>query len=537
MSAAIAAPPTASPLGSGEQNKSPRAYATLAPSAAASSGSQSTTAKSNSNHASPTEGSGPAQIQRTASDGKRSPNSFVFLDRPPSNTPAHNGSHAVKQAQELKKEPSSPNLPTARPRPRKLDLSANVSSSQVTLSSRPSAPLTSKESAGLAIQDVGLACLSPGFHTQDPTMREQLQRSIDVRDRQRQIIEARQKSGKPSLDGSEGPSSKHFGFDGGVKTPGTERRKGPPPGLSIAPPSHQQFANERVIQSAPLHQSFTGLRPQLPYSRHVANQPSNLGQTSHIHHVPATQTNNRLPPLADVFASDNLGPPSRDSSRNGPSYAYSPGHSSHSNHPPPLPSPGFLPPQQPAQTVGPALSNARPREYRSAEEAVHVMSGGREELLPKIVHYGGHQPPTPPSPMPPQSQSQSQSQYQQQQRDADAQQHPHPQQQQQLSHAPAPACHDPSRRASASGVSSGSTGVGIGNGRRRNRDEYERDAGSPPPLLRPDARTGSNPLAGLGVGLGTGRQEGAGGAETEAQRRKKEEFLGLCERAWDLFHS
>ncbi|TKA54735.1 hypothetical protein B0A49_12012 [Cryomyces minteri] len=440
----------------------------------------------------------------------------------------------------VKKEPSSPNLPTARPRPRKLDLSANMSSSQAALSSRPSAPLTSKESAGLAIQDVGLACLSPGFHTQDPTMREQLQRSIDVRDRQRQIIEARQKSGKPSLDGSEGPSGKPFGFDGGAKTPGTGRRKGPPPGLSIAPPSHQQFASERVIQSAPLNQSFTGLRPQHPYSRHVANQPSNLSQTSHIHHVPATQTNNRLPPLADVFASDNLGPPSRDSSRNGPSYAYSPGHSSHSNHPPPLPSPGFLPPQQPAQAVGPAPSSARPREYRSAEEAVHVMSGGREELLPKIVHYGGHQPPTPPSPMPPQSQSQSQYQQQQQQRDADAQQHPHlQQQQQQLSHAPAPAYHDPSRRASASGVSSGSTGVGIGNGRRRNRDEYERDAGSPPPppLLRPNARTNSNPLAGPGVGLGTGRQEGAGGAETEAQRRKKEEFLGLCERAWDLFHS
>jgi hypothetical protein len=35
----------------------------------------------------------------------------------------------------------------------------------------------------------GLACLSPGFQTHDPVMREQLQRSLSVRDQQRSIIE------------------------------------------------------------------------------------------------------------------------------------------------------------------------------------------------------------------------------------------------------------------------------------------------------------------------------------------------------------
>src|ERR1700730_8732748 len=82
----------------------------------------------------------------------------------------------------VKKEPSSPDLPTPRHRPRKLDLSKNSSSSNP-LGSRGQ-PLTSRES-GLGIQDVGLACLSPGFVTQDPTMREQLQRSISVREQQR----------------------------------------------------------------------------------------------------------------------------------------------------------------------------------------------------------------------------------------------------------------------------------------------------------------------------------------------------------------
>jgi hypothetical protein len=298
-------------------------------------------------------------------------------------------------------------------------------------------------------------------------MREQLQRSIDVRERQRQIIEARQKQGKgPGVDDDAGRHGDMNPFGRSSKTPNTSRRKGPPPGLSIAPPSHQQFANERVVQSAPINQSFTGLRPNVPPSRHVANGPSNLSQTSHIHHVPATQTNNRLPPIADVFP-EPLGAPRNP-------FNNSPGHSSHSNHQPPLPSPGFPPRQQHAP------QSARRREYSSAEEAVQSLSGGREDLLPRIVHYvGGHQPPTPPSPMPKQNASQS-------------------------SYPPT----------SADQHRSGST-------RRRGRDEYERDNGTPP-LGRQQSRTGP-----FGEGMDSPR----------TQRAKKEEFLGLCARAWDLFHS
>ncbi|KAF2463610.1 uncharacterized protein BDR25DRAFT_245298 [Lindgomyces ingoldianus] len=368
----------------------------------------------------------------------------------------------------VKKEPSSPDLTTSRHRPRRLDLSGgnSIVHSSGALTARPSAPLTSKDSA--TMQDVGLACLSPGFHTQDPTMREQLQRSIEMRERQRQIIEARQKHGKGGNQDEDGGRHADMNpFGQGMKTPTTSRRKGPPPGLSIAPPSHQQFANERVIQSAPINQSFTGLRNNVPPSRHVANGPSNLSQTSHIHHVPATQTNNRLPPISDVFPGEPLGAPRSH-------FNNSPGHSSHSNHQPPLPSPSGYPPhpqqQQPPQS-------ARPREYKSAEEAVHSLSGGREDLLPRIVHYGGHQPPTPPSPMPNKNASQA---------------------------------YPPNADLHRSGSS-----------RRRGRDEYERDMGTPP-LGRQQARPGP---------FGEGRDT------PETQRKKKEEFIQLCARAWDLFHS
>ena len=123
----------------------------------------------------------------------------------------------------VKKEPpSSPEVPaTSRHRPRKLDLSSSTSQSQQA-TSRPSAPLTARESGGLAMHDVGIACLSPGFQTQDPTMREQLQRSISVRDQQRHIIESRlQKTAKPSdLDGAR-TSTELNPFGGGLKTPST----------------------------------------------------------------------------------------------------------------------------------------------------------------------------------------------------------------------------------------------------------------------------------------------------------------------------
>ena len=309
-------------------------------------------------------------------------------------------------------------------------------------------------------------------------MREQLQRSISVRDQQRHIIESRlQKTAKPG----EGDSMK-FGEaklgeasgQGNAKTPSTSRRKAPP-GLSIVAPSHEQFANERVIQSAPLHRSFPGRHQPEPMTRHVANQPSNLSNTSHIHHVPATQTNNRLPPITDVFASEGLGVHREALGKNGYYHSNSNSNSSHSNNRPPFPSPGHTSGQQPTS------ANGRPREYRSAEEHMASMSGGREELLPKIIHYGGHQPPTPPSPL------------------------------------------------TANGVtpqkmhhSHSSTEARSGGGRRRGRAEYERDNGSPPLGSGREARRGP---------FGEDRDS------PESQQKKKEEFISLCARAWDLFHS
>ncbi|KAI9766784.1 MAG: hypothetical protein M1840_006259 [Geoglossum simile] len=377
----------------------------------------------------------------------------------------------------VKKEPpTSPELPTSRHRPRKLDLSKDPSGPGAQLlSSRPSGGQLTARDGPLAMQDVGLACLSPGFSTQDPTMREQLQRSISVRDHQRSIIESRlQKTAKPGDNIEGGAKTGDITAPGGLKTPGTSRKR-PPPGLSIVPPSHEQFANERVIQSAPLHQTFTGRHQPHPATRHTANQHSNLSNTSHIHHVPATQTNNRLPPIADVFASEGLG--AHRGGRNGYYHSGSASNSSHSNNRPSFPSPGNPPTQAPATTT----PSARPRDYRSAEEAVASMSGGREDLLPKIIHYGGHQPPTPPSPngngLTPQKTGHHES-----------------------------------------GSSVGRTG----GGRRRARAEYERDMGSPPLGSGPDARRGP---------FGEGRES------PESQRRKKEEFLTLCSRAWDLFHS
>ena len=289
-------------------------------------------------------------------------------------------------------------------------------------------------------------------------MKEHLQQSMNVREQQRRIIEARlqQQSAKgdgpapPGIDGKDRDPVSQFA----AKTPGMSRRNKAPPGLSIVAPSHEQFAHERVIQSAPLGQTFTGRHNPHPLTRQITNQPSNLSSTSHIHHVPATQTNNRLPPISDVFA--NQGLPSHGET-NRPLY---PG-SSHA----PLTSPAH-PPQAHHQ----APISGRPREYKSAEEAQQELAGGRPELLPKLVHYTGHQPPTPPSPR------------------------------------TGALAQDGSRSAS----------------KRRTRAEYE-EGGSPP----------------LGHGPSTTRRGpfGAGRDSPETQRQKREEFLRICERAWDLFHS
>lgn len=290
-------------------------------------------------------------------------------------------------------------------------------------------------------------------------MREQLQRSISVREQQRQLIESRlQQSARPADAPVESAKEKEFGTLG-TKPPGTSRRKAPP-GLSIVAPSHEQFANERVIQSAPLNQTFTGRYQPHPLTRHVANQPSNLSNTSHIHHVPATQTSNRLPPITDVFASEGFG-----ASREGGNRGFYQSSGSASVSRTGFPSPGH--------NSNPQPQSARPREYRSAEEAQVELSGGRPELLPKLVHYGGHQPPTPPSPL------------------------------------------------TGNGTKYAETSRS-GGSKRRTRAEYE-EGGSPP----------------LGNGPSTSRRGpfGEGRDSPATQQKKKEEFMALCARAWDLFHS
>ncbi|KAL8829045.1 MAG: hypothetical protein Q9191_002232 [Dirinaria sp. TL-2023a] len=462
--ASAAAPPLAPPPA--ESEVSPRSsYPTIAPSnsAPAQADRISATPNTASGSVPVVLGEGPAQ-QKVTPDGKRSPNS---------------SRHGPPKIIVKKEPPSSPEVPvTSRHRPRKLDLSSSTSQSQPTQSSRPSAPLTARESSGLAMHDVGIACLSPGFQTQDPTMREQLQRSISVRDQQRHIIESRlQKTAKPSDHDSMRTSSELNPFGGGIKTPSTSKKR-PPAGLSIVPPSHEQFANERVIQSAPLHQSFTGRHQPHPMTRHVANQPSNLSNTSHIHHVPANQTNNTLPSISDVFAGEGLGIHREQSHRNGYHHSNSNSNSSHSNHRPAFPSPGLPPPSS-----HPPPSSGRARDYRSAEEAVADMAQGREDLIPKIIHYSGHQPPTPPSPV----------------------------------SGPGPT---PNKQMVMSNHVNGEHHSG--NGRRRARMEYERDMGSPP------LGSGRGPRSGP---FGEGRDS------PESQRKKKDEFLGLCARAWDLFHS
>lgn len=352
--------------------------------------------------------------------------------------------------------------------------------------------MTARE--GVSMQEVGIACLSPGFQTHDPVMREQLQRSLSVRDQQRSIIESRLH--RPAKD--DGPDgikpSEQFGV------PNTGSRKRPPRGLSIVPPSASQFADERVVQSAPLNQTFTGGRfqPQ-PLTRHVVNQSPTLGSTSHVHPFPANQTNNRLPPLSDVFGSDALGPRDRESGRTG-FYPSTSGTSSSQSNMAPVPSPRL--------PRGTSSTPNRPREYRSAEEAVQDLSGGREDLLPRIVHYGGHQPPTPPSP--------------------------------QLLHGgPKTTPLGPEGAPASSATLAPPTIIQTSDStsRRRPRSEYERDNGSPPLGHGPDPHYRPNPAASAGPNASFHGPIGAGRDSPETQRRKKEEFLSLCARAWDLFHS
>lgn len=439
-----------------------------------------TLAPSNSNPQTST----PPRVSVSSQDGPGTKNSPS--EKKQISPSSQNGGNAPKVM--VKKEPpSSPGVQTrsTRPRPRNLDLSSSLPTSSGLSARPPGGPMTARE--GVNMQHVGIACLSPGFQTHDPIMREQLQRSLSVRDQQRSIIESRlQKSAKD--DGTDGPKFSESNLFGTTKS-GSKRR--PPPGLSIVPPSASQFANERVVQSAPLNQTFTGRHQAQPLTRHIANQSPTLGATSHIHHVPATQTNNRLPPLSDVFGSDALGPRERDANRAPAAPYYQGSTPSQSNNLPPMPSPGIPPSMAQAQN--------RPREYRSAEEAVHELSGGREDLLPRIVHYTGH--PQVPSPS----------------KTAMTQ-----------NGAPPLSAHVPPPQPMLHSAE--------GTARRRPRSEYEHDNGSPPLGHGPEPQHRSNPAL-AGAGAAFHGPFGAGRDSPETQRRKKEEFLGLCARAWDLFHS
>ncbi|KAI9890868.1 MAG: hypothetical protein M1814_003507 [Vezdaea aestivalis] len=435
----------------------------------------------------------PSNVALSAASSERSPRGSIAGSSPTSerkHRPAGNRSSQVI----IKKEaPSSPSdLPNARRRPTKLNLKSNDATG--------TGPRTGGPRTGRDMHDVGLACLSPGFSTQDPAMREHLQRSISVRDQQRHIIESRlnkyAKGDGPLESGAKSGDGHAAHFSASMRSGASTSRKKAPPGLHIVPPSAEQFANERVIMSAPLGQTFTG-RHQPPLSRHT-NQPSNLSNTSHIHNVPSALSQNRLPPISDVFAQEGVG--HRESNlRNGyalPSSGH-PAHtshsnsgSSHSNHRPQFPSPGSKYSREP-----PTAPLTRPREFRTSEEAVAAMSGGREELVPKLVHYGGHQPPTPPSPLP---------------GSAAAQHHPRAD----------------SHRSSLQNGLDARGGLTPGQGRRRTRAEYEGDNSSPP--------------------LGTQRRDevrrppfdemGSGQFETLTSK-KKEKFMSLISEAWDVLHS
>jgi hypothetical protein len=81
--------------------------------------------------------------------------------------------------------------------------------------------------------------------------------------------------------------------------------------------------------------------------------------------------------------------------------------------------------------------------------------------------------------------------------------------------------------------------------RRRTREEFERDNDSPPRSNEHyNKRTAFESV--IGQGFGSSRYEERDGREGRGEddwkrgmgsREKKEEFLRLCERAWDLFHS
>jgi hypothetical protein len=428
------------------------------------------------------------------------------------------------------------------------------------------------------MQDVGLLCLSPGFQTQDSAKQQQLAKSMEVREQQRQLIESRLhdvatgkhvENEKPHSGGASGAGSPPNGLpkETFAKPPGTSKRKGPPPGLSINAPSARQFANEpRVIQSAPINHSFTGLKPapahEHPLSRQVLQHTHHHNQfhASSSTSNPSPQfaplgghqnTGQRLPPISDVMASQDMGLPTNPYGERDNRTLYAP----HSNNTGPMPSPGYPPPPQSAGLHPPltaqSTSRSRDRDFRSADDAVHSLSGGREDLLPKIVHYNGHNPPTPPTPN---------------------HMNGHPQAQ----YAPL--------NSSNTSYNNGPPRPDIGKRtvsgpRRRGRDEFEadmREQGPPPAVPTPNMSNTSDRMdldrnddrgrvserererrrmedreqrergaqvqfeeamrGGLSSREEWMRGQGEGVMAEERMKRRREEFLATCARAWDMLH-
>lgn len=425
-------------------------------------------------------------------------------------------------------------------------------------------PLNSRDAVTLsAIQDVGLACLSPGFQTQDPEKQSALEKSMRMREQQRQIIESRlhnkaigkdveNEKARSSGDSPAGGSSSN-NFPKPAAAP--KQRKGPPAGLSISAPSAHQFTNEpRVVQSAPINQTFTGLKPTpLPLSRQVLEHTHHHNPyhaMSAINNTPQfvplgghQNTNQRLPPIADVVASQDMNDAhhlpnnpfgERDQSRDGRTL-FAPIN----NKAGLLPSPGYPPPSTGLHPPHEASSSrSRERDFRSADEAVHTLSGGREDLIPKIVHYGTHQPPTPPSP------------------------YANGRSAKVTGSAPPPPSYGPVTNATptSNGMRPEPGHRQPSGSRRRNRAEFEADHRVESDRMdidredrdqRQRARLGDREENSRGAAAahfeeairGTirdrevfGRVNDRDPAAGERYRRKREEFLGLCARAWDMLH-
>jgi len=432
-------------------------------------------------------------------------------------------------------------------------------------------PLGSRDAVTLsAIQDVGLACLSPGFQTQDPEKQNALEKSMRMREQQRQIIESRlhnkaigkdveNEKARSSGDSPAGGSSTN-NFPKPAAAPA--RRKGPPAGLSISAPSAHQFTNEpRVVQSAPINQTFTGLNKPtpVPLSRQVLEHTHHHNPyhaMSAINNTPQfvplggpQNTNQRLPPIADVVASQDMNDAQAQQQHHLPNNPYD-----NRDHPRDgrtlfapinnkaglLPSPGYPPPSAGLHPPHEAsTSRSRERDFRSADDAVHSLSGGREDLLPKLVRYGAHQPPTPPSPFA-------------NGRPAKV-----------TGSAPPQPSYGPVTNATPSSNGTRPEPVNrqpSGSSRRRNRAEFEADHRAESDRMDVDredreqrqqrARLGDREENSRGAAAhfeeairGTirdrevfGRVDDRNPASGDRMRRKREEFLSLCARAWDMLH-